>query len=71
MSANERQVRMTAQLYEARMAEMGAAIKHVANVKAIKELSAAIDLAKQSSGFGVLIVLAAYVEMTEPTGEQQ
>ncbi len=80
MYATEKQVRMTAQLYEARdaarnllgdkyavrMAEMGAAIKHVAGLKEIKELSAAIELAKQTSGFGVLIVLAAYVEMMEP-----
>jgi hypothetical protein len=81
MQATENKVKMAAQLYQyrdaarsmlggeyaTRMAEMGAAIKHVAGVKGISDMSAAIELAQQTSGFGTVIVLAAVVELTEPT----
>ena len=80
-AATERHVRMASQLYEARdaarsllgekyqnrMQELGAAIKHVAAQRAISDLSAATMLAQQTSGFGVVMVLAAVVELTEPT----
>lgn len=74
-------VQMAAKLYEARDAAkmlLGAhykrdmelwavAIRGEAESKKTSELAAAISMAKQADGFGAVMILAAAVEMTEPS----
>lgn len=81
MIANEQHVRMAAQLYQARDAArslLGAhykrnmtlwavAIKGAAASDRCSELAAALQMAREADGFGAIVVLAAFVEMTEPT----
>ena len=46
------------------------AIKGVAASDKCSEIMAAHKMAAEAGGFGAIVVLAAYVEMTEPTAEQ-
>lgn len=77
----EKLTRMAAQLYECRDAarsllgahykrDMGGwamAIRGVAVSDGTTELAAAQKMAKEADGFGAIVVLAAFVEMTEPS----
>ncbi len=83
MSATEQQVRMAAQLYEMRdtarrllgeryhdrMKGLGAIIKHESKKRGVSEISAATSLCKERGllGFDVMLVMAAAVELTEPS----
>jgi hypothetical protein len=79
--SEERAVAITAKLYECRRAArslLGAhykrdmdlwatAIKGVAATGQTSELDAATKMARETDGFGAIVVLAAYVEMMEPS----
>lgn len=82
MIATERHVRMAAQLYEARkaaktllgeaykpkMADLGAALNKLADAKACSVLQVAIEAARDcDSGYTQIQILAAAVELTEPS----
>ena len=45
------------------------AIRGEAETKKCTELEAAHGMAREADGFGAIVVLAAYVEMVEPTKE--
>ena len=74
-------IQMAAKLYECRDAArslLGAhykrdmnlwalAIKGVADADKCSELAAANKMARGADGFGAIVVLAAYVEMAEPS----
>jgi hypothetical protein len=49
------------------MEHWAALVRAVARKKAITELAAAQELAREAGGFGAITILAAYVEMVEPT----
>lgn len=79
--ASEQQVQMAATLYDARrsarillgesfkpkMAELGDALTTIAKAKGIDTLQAAILCARGASGMQAVQILAAAVELTEPT----
>lgn len=81
MTANEKQVRMAAQMYEMRdaakvllqdkfnahMVKIGALLQSYANAKGKSVLSAAIDAAKQPDcdATDVMMIMAAAVELSE------
>lgn len=81
MQATEQHVDMTAQLYAARrsariilgdrfepvMVDLGRALKQIADAKKVSVLSAAILAAKGSSGMQAVQILAAAVELAEPS----
>jgi hypothetical protein len=81
MSATEQQVRMAAQLYQARdavrrllgdkyaakMAELGEALQRLADARGTTVLKEAIGAARAVSGVDSLLILAAAVEHAEPT----
>jgi hypothetical protein len=81
MQATEQQVEMAAQLYAARrsariilgdrfepvMADLGRTLKQIADAKKVSVLSAAILAAKGSSGMQAVQILAAAVELEEPS----
>jgi hypothetical protein len=80
MSA-EAAVKIAAKLYECRDAAkslLGAhyardmelwarAIRGVATAEKDTEVAAATKMAREADGFGAIVILAAYVEMTEPS----
>jgi hypothetical protein len=82
-AATEKQIRMTAQLYEmrdlakmllqdryaARMVELGEVINNVATAQKISLLAAATLLAKAPTNtpMGAILVMAAVVELMEPS----
>lgn len=80
VAANEQQVRMAARLYEmrdtarrllgssygAKMAELGDALKTVAEKTNRQPLSVAIEAAREADGLTQCYLLAAVVELTEP-----
>jgi hypothetical protein len=53
--------------YAARMEEYGDAIKAVARSKQCSELQAVILMAKEVDGFARICLMAAYVELVEPS----
>lgn len=77
----ERQVRMAARLYEMRdtarsllgdkyadkMAELGSALRQVADLTQRDPLSVAIEAARNTDGLAQCYVLAAAVELAEPS----
>lgn len=82
MTATERQVRLAAQLYQARdgaktllgdayrpkMADLGAALNKLADAKGRSVLEVAIEAARESeSPFTQIQILAAAVELAEPS----
>jgi hypothetical protein len=81
MTATEQQVRMATKLYECRdaarsllgdkyqkrMQDLGAALTKLAERKGCSVVDAAIDTAKGYEGFDVVQILAAAVELTEPS----
>lgn len=81
MQADERQVRLAAQLYEmrdtaqrllggrytAKMAELGAALRQVAERTGRQPLAIAIETARDASPVDVCCLLAAAVELAEPS----
>lgn len=83
MNATQKQIQMAAKLYEMRdaaksllgeryadeMAEYGKVIRILAKRRGISELAAATAMSKDASlsALGVLKVMAAVVEMTEPS----
>jgi hypothetical protein len=83
MIATEQQVRMAAQLYQARdavrrllgasyparMAELGAGLQRLATARNSSVLKEAISAARAVSGMDSLLILAAAVEHAEPTTE--
>lgn len=83
MSATEKQVRLAAQLYQARdsvrrllgdkyavrMAELGASLQRLATARNSSVLKEAISAARAVSGMDSLLILAAAVEHTEPSTE--
>lgn len=83
MRPTEQQVRLAAQLYEARdavrrllgttysarMVELGGALQRVADASKTTVLSAAINAARSVSGLDSLLILAAAVELSEPSAE--
>ena len=84
MIATEQQVRMAAQLYQARdavrrllgdkyaarMAELGAGLQRLAAARNSSVLKEAINAARAVSGIDALLILAAAVEHAEPTPEE-
>lgn len=84
MIADERQVRMAARLYEmrdtarrllgegyaAKMAELGAALKTVADKTQREPLSVAIEAARDAHGLTQCYILAAAVELAEPSSKR-
>ena len=82
--ADERQVRMAAMLYEMRdtaqrllgddyatkMAELGAALTNVADKTQREPLSVAIEAARNSHGLTQCYLLAAAVELAEPSSNK-
>lgn len=78
---SEQAVKMAAKLYECRDAArnlLGAhykrdmdlwaiAIRGVADADKCSEMVAAMKMAKEADGFGAIVILAACVEMTEPS----
>lgn len=74
-------IQMVAKLYECRdsarsllgthykrdMDLWALAIKGVATADKCSELAAATKMAREADGFGAIVILAAYVEMEEPT----
>lgn len=80
MIADERQVRMAARLYEmrdtarrllgadyaAKMAELGGALKTVADKTDRQPLAVAIEAARDADGLAQCYILAAAVELAEP-----
>ena len=83
MIATEQQVRLAAQLYQARdsvrrllgdkyalrMAELGAGLQRLATVRNSSVLKEAISAARTVSGMDSLLILAAAVEHTERSTE--
>lgn len=83
MSATEKQVRLAAQLYQARdavrrllgdkyaakMAELGQPLQRLADARGTTVLKEAIGAARAVSGVDSLMILAAAVEHAEPTTE--
>lgn len=83
MIADERQVRMAARLYEMRdtakrllgqdyapkMAELGAALKTVADKTGREPLAVAIEAARDAHGLTQCYLLAAAVELAEPNSK--
>jgi hypothetical protein len=83
MIADERQVRMAARLYEMRdtarrllgddytgkMAELGLALKTVAEKTGRQPLAVAIEAARVAHGLTQCYVLAAAVELAEPSNK--
>jgi len=83
VSATEQQVRLAAQLYQARdavrqllddkytakMAELGEALQRLADARGTTVLKKAIGAARAVSGMDSLLILAAAVEHAEPTTE--
>ena len=79
--ATEKQVRMAAQMYDARdtarsflgtefparMAQIAGKICDVAKQRGESEMTAMLHLAQQANGVGALCYIAAYVEMVEPS----
>jgi hypothetical protein len=79
--ATEKQVKMASQLYQCRdaartllgdnyrrdMELWATAIKGVAEVDKCSELAAATKMAAEGGPFGAITILAAFVEMTEPS----
>jgi hypothetical protein len=79
--SDEQAIAITAKLYECRraarsllgahytrdMALWATAIRGVAAADKSSELAAASKMASEADGFGAVVVLAAYVEMTEPS----
>ena len=77
----EKAVKMASRLYECRdtarnllgahyqrdMELWGIAIHDQADADNCSELAAATKMAKDTNGFGMIIILAAYVEMVEPS----
>lgn len=77
----EETVKMAARLYECRDAARSLlgthykrdmdlwaiAIRGEAQSKQCSELSAALGMAKEADGFGAIVIIAAVVELTEPT----
>lgn len=55
--------------YPEKVVKWQTAIKHVADVKHVAPLQAAIQIAKEASGngFAVIAIMAAFVEMVEPS----
>ena len=82
-TATEQQVRLAAQLYQARdsvrrllddkyavrMAELGASLQRLATARNSSVLKEAISAARAVSGMDSLLILAAAVEHTEPSTE--
>lgn len=82
--ADERQVRMAARLYEMRdtarrllgdgyagkMAELGAALQTVADKTQREPLAVAIEAARDAHGLTQCYILAAAVELAEPSGKR-
>lgn len=78
---SERNVRMAARLYECRdsaktlmgakypteIAKFSQLIAAQAKRDGCSELSAATDLAAKAGGFGAVYIMAAYVELVEPS----
>ena len=85
MIADERQVRMAARLYEmrdtarrllgndytAKMAELGGALKTVADKTGREPLAVAIEAARDANGLTQCYILAAAVELAEPGSKPQ
>lgn len=83
MSATEQQVRLAAQLYQARdamrrllgdkyavrMNEIGAGLQRLADARGTTVLKEAIGAARAVSGVDSLLILSAAVERAEPTTE--
>lgn len=81
MAATEQQVRLAAQLYQARdavrrllgdkytvrMAELGAGLQRLATARNSSVLKEAISAARAVSGMDSLLILAAAVEHSEPS----
>lgn len=79
--ADEKQVRMAARLYEMRdtarrllgdkyaqhMAEVGTTLRRVADATKREPLEVAIEAARDADGLAQCYLLAAAVELTEPT----
>jgi hypothetical protein len=77
----EKQVRMAAKMYEMRdacrsflgdvyperMKEYGEALTNVSKATGRSVLSIATDAAKEASPFGIITLMAAVVELTEPS----
>lgn len=53
--------------YQRDMELWGIAIRGQADADKCSELAAATKMAKDTDGFGTIIILAAYVEMVEPS----
>ncbi len=84
MNATEHHVRMAAQLYDARrsariilgdrfapvMADLGRALTDIAAAQKVSVLSAAIHAAHGASGMQAVQILAAAVELAEPTQKE-
>ena len=82
-TATDQQVRLAAQLYQARdsvrrllgdkyavrMAELGASLQRLAAARNSSVLKEAISAARAVSGMDSLLILAAAVEHTEPSTE--
>lgn len=78
-------VQMAAKLYECRdtarqllgdqfgtkMEEFGATIKAVAEREGLQLIPAATQLANQTTGFTCILILAALVELIEPSSQTQ
>ena len=85
MSATEKQIRMAADLYEARdamrailgdkfarrMKETGDYIDRIAAARGVSQMAAGIGLARSRQGMDAVLVLAAVVELVEPTPTTQ
>lgn len=81
--ATEQHINMTAQLYQmrrnarfllgdryaAKMADLGAALTEISQARGISVLAAAIAGAKGASDIAAMQILAAAVELTEPSTE--
>lgn len=81
MSATEKQVKMAARMYEwrdkakrilgdkykAKMAEIGKMLTAIAAREGKEPLAMAIDLCKTRPGLDSVLIIAAVVEMTEPS----
>lgn len=57
--------------YQTQMAPLIAIIKGVAREQKMDELHAMMRLCKETDGFGQAMLMAAYVEMTEPTSNPE
>jgi hypothetical protein len=80
----EQTTKMAARLYECRdaarsllgahyaqdMALWAMAIRGTAQTDGCSELAAATKMAKETDGFGAIVVMAAFVEMTEPSNAE-